>query len=104
MATTADEAPDHVQAGSDRGSVFPGFQDLASSTDELIDALVSLRREHGLTQTQIAARMGTSQSAVARLESGHSDARLSTLARYAQAVGTELGFAVREIHEPGHRA
>lgn len=79
-------------------SVFPGFRDLASSTDELIAALVSLRRDHGLSQTQVAARMGTSQSAVARLESGGSDARLSTLGRYAQALGTELAFAVR--HRP----
>ena len=77
-------------------SVFPGFRDLASNTDELIAALVSLRRDHGLSQTQVAARMGTSQSAVARLESGDSDARLSTLGRYAQALGTELGFAVRQ--------
>ena len=38
--------------------------------------------------------MGTSQSAVARLEAGRSGARLSTLARYAAALDTRLGFAL----------
>jgi predicted transcriptional regulator len=44
----------------------------------------------GLSQTEVAARMGTSQSAVARLEAGDVDIRLSTLERYAAAVGREL--------------
>jgi predicted transcriptional regulator len=44
--------------------------------------------------------MGTSQSVVARLESGEIDARLSTLQRYAAAVGQELELGVRR---PGHR-
>jgi transcriptional regulator with XRE-family HTH domain len=61
----------------------------------LIRRLVELRRHHGLSQTEVAARMGTSQSALARLESGHSDARMSTLVRYAAALGTNVGFALR---------
>ncbi len=36
--------------------------------------------------------MGTSQSAVARLESGDADVRLSTLERYAAAIGQRLDF------------
>jgi transcriptional regulator with XRE-family HTH domain len=48
------------------------------------------RTELGLSQTEVAARMGTSQSAVARLEAGDGDIRLSTLARYAAAIGVEL--------------
>ena len=49
--------------------------------------LLAARSELGLSQTQVAARMGTSQSAVARLESGDADVRLSTLERYAAALG-----------------
>jgi predicted transcriptional regulator len=46
------------------------------------------RRESlGLSQTVVAARMHTSQSAVARLESAEIDARLSTVERSAAAVG-----------------
>ena len=53
-----------------RRSSFPGLQDLAGRRRELIDELVRARQESELSQTEIAARMGTSQSAVARLESG----------------------------------
>lgn len=77
-------------------SVFPGFSDMAEDPTELIDRLSALRRSRGLSQTEIAARMGTSQSALARLESGRADVRVSTLARYASALDADIGFAVRE--------
>lgn len=75
--------------------MFPGFDAMAENPTELIDRLASLRRERGLSQTEVAARMGTSQSALARLESGQADVRLSTLARYAAAVDADLAFALR---------
>lgn len=56
----------------------------------LSTALSAKRSELGLSQTEVAARMGTSQSAVARLESGQADLRLSTLERYAAALGQQL--------------
>jgi len=46
----------------------------------------------GLSQTAVAARMGTSQSAVARLESAEVDVKLSTIERYAAAVGQRVEF------------
>jgi predicted transcriptional regulator len=65
--------------------VFPGFTEMARK-----------RRELGLSQTEVAARMGTSQSAVARLESGDADVRLSTLERYAAALGWKLQLSLEE--------
>lgn len=76
-------------------SVFPGFESMTGDTSEVIAALTAVRVARGLSQTEVAARMGTSQSALARLESGRSDVRLSTLARYAAAVDADIGFAVR---------
>jgi len=67
---------------------------------ELMDELAATRRERGLSQTEIAARMGTSQSAVARLERGDLDARLSTLERYAAALGHTVDWQVRPHVEP----
>ena len=64
---------------------------------QLINNLTALRRTRGLSQTQVAARMGTSQSALARLESGQSDLRMSTLQRYAQALDVSIGFAIAEV-------
>ncbi len=79
----------------DRGSLFPGFAGVADDPAELIGQLSELRRQRGLSQTEVAARMGTSQSALARLESGQADVRVSTLARYAAALDADLGFTVR---------
>ena len=70
--------------------VFGGFREMAQRRRALAADLVNVRLAKGLSQTEVAARMGTSQSAVARLESGDADVRLSTLERYATAVGFEL--------------
>jgi transcriptional regulator with XRE-family HTH domain len=43
-----------------------------------------------LTQKQLAQKMKTSQSAIARLESGESNPSISLLKRYASATGTQL--------------
>ncbi|MGH2870446.1 MAG: helix-turn-helix domain-containing protein [Solirubrobacteraceae bacterium] len=69
---------------------FPELVETALRTRRLLRSLAERRRELGLSQTQIAARMGTSQSAIARLEAGGADPRLSTVERYARALGEEL--------------
>jgi predicted transcriptional regulator len=84
---------------SSRRSSFPGLQGRGGLRGELIDELVRARRESALSQTEIAARMGTSQSAVARLESGDLDARLSTVERYAAALGRTVDWQVRPSEE-----
>jgi predicted transcriptional regulator len=78
-----------------RQSRFPGLGEASTRRHELIEQLARARRESGLSQTELAARMGTSQSAVARLESGELDARLSTLERYAGALGRAVDWQVR---------
>ena len=76
---------------------------MAARRRSLTGALVERRNELGLSQTQVAARMGTSQSAVARLESGDADVRLSTLERYATAIGHRLDWhlEIDDEHRPG---
>jgi ribosome-binding protein aMBF1 (putative translation factor) len=73
-------------------TVFPGFKEMARERRSLAAALAAKRLELGLSQTEVGARMGTSQSAVARLESGEADLRLSTLERYAAAIGQRLDW------------
>lgn len=75
---------------------FPGFREMAERRRRMIGDLVAARREQGLSQTVVAARMGTSQSVVARLESADNDVRLSTLERYATAVGRRLDWRLEE--------
>jgi len=60
----------------------------------LFDEFLKARKRSGLTQVEIAARMGTKAPAVARIESGggskkHSPS-IATLRRYAEAVGCKL--------------
>ena len=55
----------------------------------LINELLSARSRAKLTQAEVARRMGTSQSAVARMESGRAPS-LSSLRKYAHAVGRKV--------------
>jgi len=77
-------------------TVFPGFAQMAKRRHALNGQLVTLRRELGLSQVEVAARMGTSQSAVARFEAGDLDVRLSTIERYAQALGATLEWRIND--------
>jgi transcriptional regulator with XRE-family HTH domain len=52
--------------------------------------LIAARTRAGLTQAQVAHRMGTTQPAVARLESGKRKPSYATLERYAKALGCSL--------------
>jgi len=57
----------------------------------VVSQLLKARAKAGLTQEAVAQRMGTTKSAVSRLESAGLHApSLSTLKRYANAVGCEL--------------
>lgn len=76
--------------------LLPGFREMAARRQALTGELVARRIELGLSQTEVAARMGTSQSAVARLEAGQFDVRLSTLERYAAAVGHVLDWKLED--------
>ena len=92
--------------------VMPGFREMAARrmADEraalmaedrarLVRDLTGQRQAAGLSQTEVAARMGTSQSAVARLESGTADVRASTLERYAAAVGGQISWEMNRPEE-----
>jgi transcriptional regulator with XRE-family HTH domain len=69
----------------------------------LQDKLLKARRQAGLTQAQVAARMGTKTPAVARLEAGGGSRRHSpsvvTLRKYACAVGCRLEIRMRPLVE-----
>jgi transcriptional regulator with XRE-family HTH domain len=58
----------------------------------LLDEFLKARAAAGITQAEIAARIGTTQSAIARLESGRGkpSPSLATLRKYAHALGCRL--------------
>lgn len=57
---------------------------------DLIRSVILSRMSAGLTQAQLAERMNTTQSAIARLEGGRTSPSIKTLLRIAQATGTRL--------------
>ena len=57
---------------------------------EIAAELLRARKRTGLSQAELAARMGTSQSAIARLESGQTLPSTKTLLRFAQATGSKI--------------
>jgi transcriptional regulator with XRE-family HTH domain len=69
--------------------------DVKKAYDELaeefafLDEVLKARTESGLTQAEVAARVGTTQSAIARLESAESkhSPSIATLQKYARALG-----------------
>jgi ribosome-binding protein aMBF1 (putative translation factor) len=96
--------------------LMPGFREMAlhrrageqaarmaEDRGRLVRELAQQRQAVGLSQTEVAARMGTSQSAVARLESGSADVRASTLERYAAAVGGQISWKLSRPEEGASR-
>ncbi|MBM7785201.1 helix-turn-helix domain-containing protein [Tenggerimyces flavus] len=62
----------------------------ATLAGELAELVYALRSRAGLTQTELARRMGTTQSSIARIEGGGSLPTLDMLARLARATETPL--------------
>ncbi len=56
----------------------------------IVRELIAARARAGMSQNEVARRMGTTQSVVARLESGKRPPSMRTVERFAQAVGGHL--------------
>jgi len=88
-----------------RPGVKKAYDDLGDEF-AFLDEVLKARAEAGLTQGEVAARVGTTQSAIARLESAqpkHSPS-IATLQRYAKALGckVEIRF-VKDTRRPTKR-
>jgi DNA-binding XRE family transcriptional regulator len=89
-------ASDAARARARRNPEYRAEQARLSQCAEIAAQLILFRTEQGLTQEQLAERVGTSHSAISRLESGQHSASFETLRRVAHA----LGHGVRITFEP----
>ncbi|NKQ53325.1 helix-turn-helix transcriptional regulator [Amycolatopsis sp. K13G38] len=71
-------------------------RDLTEEDYKWVRELVELRKRRGLSQTELGRLMGRTQSVVSDIESMTSDPRLSTLRRYALAVGAHIRHEVAD--------
>jgi len=86
---------DEIMAESTRENPeFPRLVEAAVKRRRLLRTLAAEREKAGVSQTVIAAKMSTSQSAVARLEAGEIDAKISTIDRFAAALGRRIEWRV----------
>ena len=77
----------------DQASVDPEFRaecERNAFADAVSVWLVAYRATHQLTQRQLAEKVGMKQAAIARMELGDVEPKLSTLHRLAQALGVDL--------------
>lgn len=87
------EADDLTRYVAEQEATDPEFKTARRHIAErhrLLDSLVNVRKRKKLTQQQVADRLGISQPSVAEFEGEASDPKLSTLQRYARAVGMRL--------------
>jgi ribosome-binding protein aMBF1 (putative translation factor) len=61
---------------------------------EVINQLIKARNKTGLTQSEVASRMGTKQSALARFEAGNTNPTLDFIQRLAKALGTTITLRI----------
>jgi RNase adaptor protein for sRNA GlmZ degradation len=77
---------------TDANPAFPQLLLAAERRRTLLRTLAEQRKRHNLSQTRVAAEMRTSQPTLARLERTAADAKLSTVERFADALGYSLEY------------
>lgn len=85
------------EARKDRNPGFAQVVEASRRQRALVRRLTERRKARGLSQADVARLMGTRQPAVARLEGFQNEALLSTLSRYAAAVGCEIKLDLVDV-------
>jgi transcriptional regulator with XRE-family HTH domain len=80
-----DEFDEYLDKSLNRPAFRAAYED-AEERSRLLTSLVRLRKTMRVNQSEVARRMGTTQSSISDLENGKTDPQLSTLQRYARAV------------------
>ncbi len=70
---------------------------------EIAKEIIEARMKCGLSQEELASLMETSQSAIARLESGSSLPSMRTLAKFAKATNSQIQIHFKQIKPLKHK-
>ena len=91
-----DDLDRHIAERARKNPKFPAMVAARTNRRVLQRQLAERRVALGMTQTEAAVLMRTSQSSIARLEGGEHDVRVSTLERYAAALGCSIAMTLKE--------
>src|SRR6266446_5222179 len=83
-----------IEESTKKNPEFPSLLEEARQRRALLNALATIRSRSRISQSALAKRIKTSQPAIARLEAGTVDPRLSTLQRYAASVGKRIQWTL----------
>jgi len=92
MSEHYDDLDAYIAKRAARNPAFPKMVDAALRERRLLRELAARRVEMGLSQKIVAGLMGTTQPALARLERGEIDPKLSTLECYAEALELSISL------------
>lgn len=98
VGSTARAASDRRAA---RGAQYRAERDRLEPYREVARQVILLRTRAGISQEALARRVGTSKSAIARLESGRHQPTVETLRRVAAAFDVRLNIAFEAPPDPG---
>lgn len=100
MENEPDFLDEIISESTAHGPQFPEAFERALRNREVLRALAVERKQRRISQTVVAAAMGTSQSAVSDLETSSSDALMSTVEKYAGALGFAVQYHLVPLSHP----
>ncbi len=83
-----------IEESTKKNPEFPSLMEEARQRRLLLKKLAAMRVQAHISQQTVAKRVRTSQPAIARLEAGVIDPRLSTLQRYAASIGKRVEWTL----------
>ena len=92
MASSRDDLDAYIDERTAREPGFRARDAAALSRREMMRRMADARLAADRTQTELGAAVGTSQAQIARIEKGDADCRISSVERYAAALGFEVRY------------
>ncbi|MDQ3676637.1 MAG: helix-turn-helix domain-containing protein [Actinomycetota bacterium] len=92
VTSAGDDLDTYIDERSAREPGFRAQHAAALSRREMMRRMADARLAADRTQTELGAVVGTSQAQIARIEKGDADCRISSVERYAAALGFELRY------------
>ncbi len=89
-----DDLEKYIEKRKNRSRAFADGFEVGYEQFKIGVLLRNAREEAGLTQDEVAARLRTKKSAISRIENHAEDIRLSTLEKFAEAIGKRLRLKI----------